>query len=63
MVDSKIKMVKMLKACNKVKENTSNFPQDIKYLKRTIIIIKKTWNATKGYKGLKSQSSIKGIQI
>ena len=40
-------MVKMLKSCNKVKENTSIFPRNIKYLKRTIIIIKKTLNATK----------------
>ena len=50
-VDSKIKMVKMLNSCNKVKGNISIFPWNIKYLKRTIIIIKKYWMLQRATKG------------
>ena len=49
-------MVNILKSCNKVKGNTIIFPQNIKYLKITIIIIKNI----KCYKGLqRAQITIK----
>ena len=56
-------MVNIPKSCNKVKENTSIFPRKHQIFKENNNNYKKTLNATKGYKGLKSQSSIKGIKI
>ena len=58
----------MLKSCNKVKENIIIFPQNIKYLKRKIIIIKKhrmlqRAQITINYQGNKNLRKINAIQI